>query len=379
MARVGVSQGVHDPLLAQVLVLDDANRRTALVAMDVLAVGAAFADTLRLSLATLLTMNPNAVLVCASHTHAGPAGLQDWFAAGTGTPLNLQIMEMLQARVMTAAQTALSRLAPARLAYSVGEVTGIGTDRNRPVPAADPSLTVLHVESTDGTPIAIAFHYACHPTVLGPQLDYSADFPGAARRRIRASVKDTPCLYLNGAAGNISTRFTRREQTFNEVERFGRLLGDRVLALLETPQYCYTALRSEFQTVDLPLRAFTTGVAHNFAASGNQRIDQTRAEGAAIEARLAQSFGEQTAIQAPLSSMQIGPWKLLTVPGEAFNELAADLRQKSRFALVVGYANDYLGYFPTQQAIDDKTYEALSSAYDARALGVIRTTLEGWL
>src|SRR5258708_9575015 len=118
MARVGVSQGVHDPLLAQVLVLDDTTRRVALVALDVLAVGAAFADTLRRSLATLLTTNPNAVLVCASHAHAGPAGLHNWFSAGTETALNLWIMEMFQVRVMAAAQTALSRLAPARLAYS---------------------------------------------------------------------------------------------------------------------------------------------------------------------------------------------------------------------------------------------------------------------
>ena len=36
-------------------------------------------------------------------------------------------------------------------------------------------------------------------------------------------------------------------------------------------------------------------------------------------------------------------------------------------ALVIGYANDYLGYFPTQTAIDEATYEALSSAFDARA------------
>src|SRR5258707_14062548 len=165
MARVGVSQGVHDLLLAQVLVLDDAHSRVALVALDVLAVGAAFADTLRRSLATLFSTNPNAVLICASHTHAGPLGLHNWFAAGTGTALNSQIMEMLQARVMVAAQTALSRLAPARLAYGAGEVVGIGTDRNRPIPAADASLTVLRVESTDGTPIAIVFHYACHPTV----------------------------------------------------------------------------------------------------------------------------------------------------------------------------------------------------------------------
>src|SRR5437764_13984801 len=54
MARVGVSHAVHDPLLAQVLLLDDSHRRVAVVALDVMAVGAVFADELRRSLAILL-------------------------------------------------------------------------------------------------------------------------------------------------------------------------------------------------------------------------------------------------------------------------------------------------------------------------------------
>ncbi len=44
MARSGVSRGIHDPLLAQVLVLDDSHMRMAIVALDVLAVSAQFSD-----------------------------------------------------------------------------------------------------------------------------------------------------------------------------------------------------------------------------------------------------------------------------------------------------------------------------------------------
>jgi len=43
----------------------------------------------------------------------------------------------------------------------------------------------LRFERLDGVPIAIVSHYACYPTILGPQLEYSADFPGAARPRIQ--------------------------------------------------------------------------------------------------------------------------------------------------------------------------------------------------
>lgn len=374
-ARIGVNRGIHDPLLAQILVLDDSYLRVAIVALDVMAVSAVFTDKLRNSLATVLRTTLDAILICASHTHAAPAGLQDWNPNDPPRTFDPALMAFTEERLIDAAKNAVDRLAPARLAYSVGAIDGIGTDRNRPLPAPDPLVTTLRFQKPDGTPIAIAFHYACHPTVLGPQLEYSADFPGAARRRLKAAIPDAVCLYLNGAAGNISTRFTRRNQTFDEVDRLGSLLGERVIELLEHTEPCETTLEVKTITVDLPLRTFAPEITHNFQSSGNQRIDVTRAEGAAIEVKLAQTFKDRTIVPATLSVVQIGPWKLLTVPGEAFNELAADLRQRSPWALVLGYTNDYLGYFPTQQAINDETYEALSSPYDARALDMLRRGL----
>jgi neutral ceramidase len=372
MARSGVNQGIHDPLMAQILVLDDGRMRIAIVALDVIAVSAAFSDGLRQALATALETTPPAIMICASHTHAGPVGLQNRFPVGSNPQILPELSQMVTQRLVTGAQTTASRLAPARLVYGVGEISGIGGDRNRPRPAPDPRVTALRVETIEGTPIAIIFHYACHPTILGPQLLYSADFPGAARDRLHQHYPNVPCLYLNGAAGNISTRFSRRDQSFDEVARLGTLLGDHVRALLEQPQESATALGADTITVDLPVRPFPAAATRRLEASGIARIDETRAEGAVIETNLRRKFTGRRVQPAALSILRIGPWKLLGVPGEAFNELAM---LPDPFVRVIGYANDYVGYFPTQEAIDAQTYEALSSPYDARAHVMIRDAL----
>jgi hypothetical protein len=66
---------------------------------------------------------------------------------------------------------------------------------------------------------------------------------------------------------------------------------------------------------------------------------------------------------------------LLGIPGEPFNALATAIHQHSPHALIIGCANDYAGYFPTQTAIEAQTYEALSTPYDARALALIEQRL----
>src|SRR5438552_400011 len=164
LARTGVSRGIHDPLMAQVLVLDDGRMRAAVVALDVLAVSSSVTARLRRSLAQMLDTMPDSIMVCASHTHAGPSGLQDWFLIGAEPGLNSGLIEMIEARLTTAAQTARDQLVPARLGYGAGEMDGIGRDRNQDIPAPDPMVTALRFDRRDGTPIAIVFHYACHPT-----------------------------------------------------------------------------------------------------------------------------------------------------------------------------------------------------------------------
>ncbi len=102
-------------------------------------------------------------------------------------------------------------------------------------------------------------------------------------------------------------------------------------------------------------------------------------QGAAIEARLQHELRGRASQPAEIGALQIGSWTLLAVPGESFSDLAQALREVSPSALVVGYANDYLGYFPTQSAIGEGVYEALSSAFDARAHTLLQERLAALL
>ncbi len=377
MARDGDSAGAHDPLLAQVAALVDGDQRAVLVTLDVLAIDAACADLWRQPIAAILQAPVENVMICASHTHCGPAGLQAWF--GSAPSHNLQLIQFIHDRLVEAARQALAAMQPAQLTIARGNLEGISGDRNHPERDVDRQVTVLCLENRNHKPAAILFHFACHPTVLSANCRlYSADLPGAARAAIRLAYPDAVALYLNGAAGNVSTRFTRRSQSFEEVERLGGLLGECALSLLERGVLVDPSpplMMWKHPRFELPFRPLAEMPARSILQAADDRIEQTRAQGAAIEKGLYERFAGKAAQPGTLSLLRIGPCRLAFVPGEPFNDLAIAARQVSPLALVVGYTNDYLGYFPTQRAIDEQTYEALSSPYDARAHQLLETML----
>src|SRR5665811_764060 len=93
-----------------------------------------------------------------------------------------------------------------------------------------------------------------HPTVLHKENHlYSADFPGFA-----ASIMPlfepfvTMPVFLNGAAGDMSTRFYRQSSDFAEVERIGTIVAESVAAsldVLEPMKGLFTV-----RAVEVPLR-----------------------------------------------------------------------------------------------------------------------------
>jgi hypothetical protein len=242
---------------------------------------------------------------------------------------------------------------------------------------------VLSLRDSDGAVVAVLADYACHPTVLGPaNLAYSADYPAAARRVLSAGLAatedvETPpvVLFLQGAAGDVSTRFTRRSQTFAEANRQGGILAGALLrgVLAGEPLDAVTpvVVRGEcvLPTRDLPTpdQARATLAAAERARTGS-RVTQTRYEGATILAAMAEA-GLPDSVTLPMSVVSLGDLAWVHLPVEPFTVFGERIRAASPFPVtrIVGYTDGYLGYLADEQAHREGRYEALASLVGAAA------------
>jgi hypothetical protein len=382
-AREGVSQGIHDPLFAQILLLKSGEIQVALLCLDLLGVGLEFTHRVRGAIEEAIGVPGDGILLAPSHTHSGPAGYIDELP-GLPFTKDPELQSIAVRQLSGAALWARQKLEPARLGVGKGLVEGIGRNRNDPEHGPmDDELILLRVDGSDGLPMAVVMNYGCHPTVLGHQnLLISADFPGAARATLNTIFPETVFLFTNGASGDVSTRFTRRSQTFDEVDRLGKMLAGEVLKVMSS---VVTENRGDLvgivEQVKLPIRSFPPleeaegklqqleaqlqELKDSGASHGDIRIATTRVQGAAIQVKLKKALEGRTNIETELQVLKLGPLALVGLPGEPFVRTVLDLKVKSSMpnTAAVSYANDEVGYFPDVHSFEAGTYEALSSPY----------------
>ena len=375
--RKNPSQGTLDPLFARVLVLEagDPDRsgeavRLALVALDL---GRTFGppEIAQLRERAKATSNISYVLVAASHTHAGPVILDEYQSGQTPAWESADLE-----KISKAIQEAASHLVPARLGTGYGETT-IGYNRRRvnpdgtvtmfwsnptkvPTAPVDRIVSVLRVDSEDGTPLAILVNYACHPVIFGADnLQYSADYPGVMTQTVEKAFDGKPlCMFLQGAPGdiNVYNATTPHEQDPVKFrDSVGVQLGReaaRVAKTIRTEDSRDSTIQFVEDTMTFHLRwdaeklreALLAAYGPDFFKSYAPRIEPEyplRVATLLINQRIA----------------------VMTMPGEPFVEFQINWRDRCPTGDVffLGYANGYYGYFPTIQAATEGGYGAASA------------------
>jgi hypothetical protein len=217
-----------------------------------------------------------------------------------------------------------------------------------------------------GRPAGVIASFGCHPTVLPPEnLAYSRDLFGAAVDIAEAAIA-APVLLFNGAAADVSTRFTRREQTYKEVERLGRVLAEAILAAvgdarpIDGAPVAGRVIEIAIEPRPVPsvdaaqtrliAAAAALEKARGCVSDAELRRLTAHVEGAAAQLYFSQSGGIEALLgaapaRATLQLLQIGGCDILGVPGELFSEVGSGIcARRPRPALLMGYANDYVGY-----------------------------------
>ncbi len=319
-------------------------RRFVLVAADVVAVDSALVD----DVASAAGLERSELALCASHTHSGPAGVVSRLHPADPDELLPELRKKFVQTCTDAIALALDRAEPVELRFAQGESRGLAANRNDPVGPFDPRVSVLATQNQRGYLTAVLAHFACHPTVLSAANHMlSADFPGALRKWTRQVLDQNRMppvlLYTNGAAGDVSTRFTRQAQDHEEVTRIGRQLGVVAFnALFETVDVgpgiatASTTVRLEPRSLDgTPLSH--SGETDAALTGGERRKSETRAQGARLLERLAHVDPALIPSTVEIRAWRLGGLTLIAIPGELFASLGGRIVEAAPGpALVLG-------------------------------------------
>jgi neutral ceramidase len=341
------SLGVRDPLRARALVLAAGDKRIALVSLDLgRAPPRASMAVIRQRLKSAGTEH---VFLVATHTHHGPVlELDNWPSQKNS------YVRQLEQKLVDVILNAAKSMKPARFGIASKQ-----TKRNRnrhskrddaPV---DRELLVLRVEDKDGKPIAHTVNFAAHPTLRDiAERKFSADYPGVLADLVEKETK-APCLFLQGAAGDLSANKPGGGTT----DEYGQALGREVLALAKDIR-C-TARRAGGVN---PLVLETREEDFTF----KPRLDLSNPF---VRLTLSQAFfpelitfyereyreGVRPHLTVTLLDGRIG---FVGVSGEFFCGHALSLKRRARLdhLFFLGYCNDYQQYFPTIEAASEGGY-----------------------
>jgi hypothetical protein len=336
---------VHDDLEVRAVYLSGPLGTVCLLVCDLLGMSAGFADPVRDSVAAALGLDRAAVLTACVHTHAGPSTMAFSERIGWRTPEGYK--ETLVERCVTAARQAAAAAAPASLRGGRWPLPD-GLSINRRGLPYSPTFAVLDVFGSDGARLGTLANVAVHPVALGPEcLAVSSDWVGAFRAGLEQRAGGAGVL-LSGPLGDVNPHHVHRQANdcrrdgFAEAAQLGADIAESVDAVL--------------------------GSAAAIEATGPEVTRQRTIEVTLGETLLTGLRKERQAT-VELVEWSIGPVRLVSVPGEAFQDLGrqveARVERDGGLVLLAGLSPEWHGYLPSP--FTDGYEESMSYGRDAVA------------
>ena len=378
------SQGVHDDIYAKALVLGDGEKEVVLVSCALIAVTKAMVEDIRQIVAKKCSIPRENILICAFHTHSGPA------TGAIFKEVNESYLNSLPEKIASSICQAKENLKKVRIRFASGEEKALPHNRrikmrngtlrmnwehlsldeiDAPAGPIDPEVGVIVVKELSGKPMAVLINYTCHPAILaGDNFLITEDYPGYTMRLVEKET-DALCLFTNGATGNINhinifNPYQRRG--FYEAERLGTILGKKVLSIIPKGKTIpVKELRIIREEIKLSLRKIPRSEVEKARRLVEERkikkisLIDGLSEEVYAEQILALGKISEKSLSSEIQVISLGDIALVSIPGELFVEYGLEIKKKSPFVhtFIIGYANDYVGYIPTLKAFQEGGYE----------------------
>jgi hypothetical protein len=416
-AKHDTAAGVHRPLTATALALRSDERTLILISLDgswFSTPGAAemFLEPVRQA----CSLDRAGLILSLTHTHAAcPLSPED--VQQPGGEMLLPYFEHVQRSLVDISVRALASAKPATLTWALGKC-GLAANRDLPepgskryvvgfnpdAPEADDTLLVGRVTSdSDSSVLATIANYACHPTTLAfDNRLLSPDYIGAMREVVEGATAGAPCLFLQGASGELAPR----EQYVGDVkvaDAHGRVLGYAVLSTLHTmlapghrlayagvvesgaslaiwkPEPFEVSRKLSAAAIAVPLALKKLPSIEELKAQLDTCEDRVIAERLRRKLRVVTAVGSGPTSDSPAWVWWVGDAVVVAQGNEPYSVFQQDLRTalSGHAVVVMNLANGSMGYLSPPEKYELDIYPVWQSPFGPGGLEAMRDACVG--
>ena len=374
--------GVLDPLMARVVVLADGKTKIALVSVDL--VGLFYEETLKIrkELAEF-----DYVLVSSTHNHEGPDTIGIWGPNPFLSGVDPNYLNFVRKQIVRAVKAADKQSQSVTAKIGVTKAPELLHDSRKPIVKHDDLVAVSFHKKNAKQPVGLLVQWNCHPETLGGgNKKLSADYVCETVRHLKQTYK-CPVVYLTGTVGGLMTSLhvpvkskagkELKDGTYEKTLRYGRLVGEAAeKALAKSKPITLSPIKVRARKIYLPvankvyLLAFSLGVLKRQAYLWRGKVE--------VAKRLDKLPKPKTPIcmQTELAILDLGDLSAACIPGEIYPELVLNKVQtpvdpgadfmkakiepaiynqmRGKYKMLIGLANDELGYILPKRQWDEK-------------------------
>lgn len=363
--------GVHDPLMARCVVLQDGQSKIALISVDLVGLQFPAVQKIRAKLPGF-----SYILVSSTHNHEGPDVIGMWgrnrFSYGVN---DAYVTEVIRRCVDLVRETAQALVGNVEVSFGTAEDTTLLRDTRDPA-ALDAVLRVLVFATTSGKKVGLLVQWNSHPEAMGSQNKLiTADFPWATVGELRRKYQ-CPVAYFTGAVGGLMAP-PAGPTTFEYTKKHGVQVANLASRAIEGAlPLNLTPMRIEARLLYLPVtnRLYRLGL--SMGVLRRERFVSTGDPFRKGQPMLGRNSGEPMTIETEVACLQLGELSLASIPGELFPELvygqfqepadpAADFPRAAleptiatilgeRKWMLFGLSNDEVGYLIPKRQWDTR-------------------------
>ena len=324
----------HDPLYARVTAFQDEGNWIIHYSMDLLAFDLKHRSQLEEELKEFYQDDRIHVLTSSTHTH---------YANDVRDPDYVDyLMKLLYEQTVT---MEYKEIHDVTASFQKIHSTAVGRSRISGYELNNEYLSLIRFYQEEDNFLSIVY-YNCHPTVLKADTPYfSAEYPGYVLKKLEDSHPGTDFTFLQGAAGDISSRFVRDGQDYEAMSKLGDALYEQIQDLYKEDTervpliISYKAVpieyRHEFTPIDL------SKIRNDLSEREMETIRIGQIERAKLEQSNNLLFGKLIE-EALIVALDLGCARLVFFPNEIFSWYMNFLKDDNE--LLVSYSNGYGPY-----------------------------------